>query len=411
MNAKRPDRATFHCPWWFRPHLFIFCFIIPVYLTICLYGGSRYVRQFLTLDYVMLGLVWLVVLGVAAYVGAKITHGHPSGRRIVVPLWLLDILAGLTIVAYLIWFRELMSSPELFIQIVLGHSANVRGEVSTIPGLTTLSQAGVAYALLYGCYRWLWRKRLSRRHSVFLGIIILLTLFRTVAWSERLALLELVVPLILLYISAHRSSSRVVRGVIACGPYAGVLALLFFFGIAEFFRSWAAQFQNQAESFTAFVLDRFISYYYTSLNNGAGLLSQYPWPELKGQFLFGWLYSFPLVGPHIREIVGVGDAPDLFLLVNADPEFNTFSGVFPFFYDVGLVGAFLGSILFGLLLGYGYRHFRMRSGLGLFFYPVLFVALAEVLRIVYLGTSRVFPIVVLVIISYVITHRENRATA
>ncbi|MBD3404266.1 oligosaccharide repeat unit polymerase [candidate division GN15 bacterium] len=404
-KQSEQDRTGGKTYWWIRPYLMIFLFIIPVFVLIFLAGAdSGTERNYFRFDYFLFGLMYLVILGVSAFVGARVTHDQPAPHRIALRAWFLDLLAIVTMLAYVIWFREIAADPQMFARIILGHITNLRGEVSTIPGITTFTQLGVVYVIFYGSYRWLWRKRLPRRFHWYLAVIITLTVFRTLAWSERLAALELLVPLLLIYLLAWRGRNRLVRGVLAAGPYAGLLGLIAFFGLGEFFRSWAASYQYKAESFLGFVVDRFYNYYFTSLNNGSGLLTEYPWPELKGQFVFGWLYAFPGIGHLLRRLAGVSDEPSAYLMLHADPEFNTFSGVYPIYYDFGIAGAVLTAVVLGVLLGYGYRRFRLRSGLGLLLYPVLFVALAETLRIFYLGTSRVFPIVAFLIIGYFLTH-------
>ena len=252
--------------WWANPFYLIVFFIIPAFTYLYVGGFSpRYGKNYFNVEYFLLGLTFLCVLGFGSFVGSRRTSNRTINKISVKsnPRFL-DLLAILTVMAYIIWFWKIITTPELIAEIIIGLSINVRHEVSTIPGLTTLTQLGVVYVVLFSCYKWVWKIKIHKRYNVYFYIIILLTLLRTIAWSERLATIELLVPFLLIYLSFYRGKRMIQRVIIWCGPYLGVLFALMFFGIFEFFRSWGKQ-QANADSLISYMTDRFGYYYYSSM--------------------------------------------------------------------------------------------------------------------------------------------------
>ncbi len=396
--------------WWIKPYLFICWFIIPVY--IFLYVGNfepRYGRNYFNFEYFLLGLSYLSVLGFATYLGSLKTNNKTLKTFSVKsnPLYM-DFLSGLTIMAYLIWFWDVFTDPELLIKVIVGLSMNVRQEIATIPGLTTLTQLGVVYVILFSCYKWVWKKELKYRYTLYLYIIILLAMARTVAWSERLATIELIFPIAIIYLFNYISNNKYYRLILLTGPYLGIFIALGFFGIFELFRSWGKQ-QALSDSVVSFMVDRFGNYYYSAMNNGAGLLSEFTWSNFKFEFTFNWIYSIPGIGPFISNLFLPRNDSEVFLNYYADNEFTTFSAIFPVFYDFGLFGGLIYAAIFGIIVGYCYKKFQEGTGLGLLIYPILFTSLAEILRILYFGESRIIPIFIFLLIGYkVIQIHDNQ---
>lgn len=395
--------------WWLKPHLFIYWFVIPIY--IFLFNGNfelRYGKNYFDFEYFLLGLSYLCVLGFAAYLGSrKVNNNEPTNFCVKSNPLYMDFLASLTIMAYIIWFWKVFTEPKLLLEVIAGLTMNVRQDVTTIPGLTTLTQLGVVYIILFACYKWIWQKKLKYRYNLYFYIIILLGVVRTVAWSERLATIELILPIALIYLIYNRSNNRLYRLIVLAGPYLGIFIAILFFGFFELFRSWGKQ-QAISNSLISFMTERFGHYYYTALNNGAGLLSEFSWPNFKFEYTFNWIYSIPGVGPFISQYIRPNNDLATFLENFADTEFTTASGIFPVFYDFGMFGGFIYAAIFGLVVGFCYKQFEKKTGLGLLIYPILFISLTELLRIPYLGQSRVIPILIFIIIGYkVIQDHDN----
>lgn len=370
-------------------------------------GGftPRYGRDYFNFEYFLLGLTYLCILGVTSFLGSLKNSPTQKDKSISVksnPLFM-DFLAAVTVMAYLIWFWDIIKNPELFTRVIVGLYLNVRQEISTIPGLTTLTQLGVVYAIFFACYKWVWKKELKLRYYIYLYTLILLGIIRTIAWSERLATIEVVLPMALIYFYNYHGKNRIKRFINLTGPYLGIFFILIFFGIFEFIRSWGKQ-QVNADSLISFMIDRFGYYYYSSMNNGAGLLTEFPWPNFDGQFTMKWIYTFPILSDYLPSYTDHGRK---FLTYFADVEFTTYSGFFPVFYDIGIVGGLIYASIYGFIIGFCYRKFKEGIGFGLLMYPILFTSLAELLRILYMSYSRIIPIIIFMIIGYKLIKQQG----
>jgi hypothetical protein len=239
------------------------------------------------------------------------------------------------------------------------------------------------------------------------------TIFRVYAWSERLALIEVAVPLALAAACRLYGSTRYLYRLIAqLGPYAGIPLLVLYFGIAESARSWTSATYHQKLGFWPFVIGRFTSYYYTSLNNGAGMLATSSWPSYKFEFTMEWLHKAPVIGHIFSAFVNLRYLElTRFLYGYGDEEFNNPSGIYGVIYDLGLplgivyfaMAGFLGALLFGA--------YRARRPAGLFLYPMFLLSYLEVLRYPYFGSSRAFTWVLGILVALAISRFHYRERA
>jgi hypothetical protein len=228
--------------------------------------------------------------------------------------------------------------------------------------------------------------------------VLLLTIARVFLWKERLALIEVGVPAALVVLvqgTPHSKVSRFLRRAIArWGPYLAVPVLIGVFTFTEYFRSWKTYSHTQSLTLFEFMTSRIATYYFTALNNGAGLLATHSgeWPTFNFFFSANWLYHLPGgIGDALyTALIGYKDSPDSsFLATYADPEFNNMSGIFPIVCDLGTVGAGLYFGAFGLIAGMLHRSMLQGSRVGGMLYPPVFVGCLEVLRTPYLNSSRV----------------------
>ena len=160
-------------------------------------------------------------------------------------------------------------------------------------------------------------------------LLFVLAVVRSVVWSERLAVIELVV----VYIVARLAFTRVTTlrwwriGTIA--PLAAPLLLYVAFTGTEYIRTWD-YYRNEYDSVWAFAFERLLTYYATASNNGIGLLVENNnWPLYSGRFVAEWLYLMPELGDWMRE--QLGDPMTYyttFLDRFARPEFNSATGLF-----------------------------------------------------------------------------------
>lgn len=395
--------------WWISPWKLLAFFIFPAYAIICSASawipldrlGIKY-ENFLSLEMMVLGGGLIFCVAVGAMFGNLLNVRKREkllvvrGSPITLPTFVLDLIGILTILAYFIWYYEVLLDPNLFLNILAGArgaSFLLREEVHTIPGITTMTQFGVPYVIFYLFNRYVGPGDPPRlRHKLMFWTILLLAAFRSIAWSERLALIEVLVPILVMYATfAFPRKSHFLQTILRGGPYVGILLLLPFFGVFEFFRSWLSAYSESEDSFLAFAFGRLVAYYLTALNNGAGLLSVTSWPTFTGEFLLRWLYKIPLLGDGIRGALDVKFQYEGFLLTYADPEFNNPSGIFVYFADLGIALALASALLYGLLLGVLYKGFIAKRPGSVILFPLFFISLLEIFRLPYLVDSRVTP--------------------
>jgi hypothetical protein len=279
----------------------------------------------------------------------------------------------------------------------------------TISGVTTLTQLAIVcllLAVLIGI-REGWRRVLPK-----CGILLLLTLVRALLNSERLALMELVLPAGVLFVrlvilDSPRLGARLwnlLRAVPALG-YAGLVVV---FGASEYFRSWINYYAGGDMSFWQFVSSRLLGYYVTALNNGALLIQRID-PTGAPFFTFHLLWRFPILSgiadmlyPNLAIAANETDPYMRYLQVDANPEFNNGGGFLLPTLDFGFAAALLYWALAGIACGFLYRQFQQKRIAGLLFYPIVFVGAIELTRIIYWAEGRVFlPLCVLATVAFV----------
>jgi hypothetical protein len=382
--------------WWLQPGPLLLGFVLPMYLFVVflvpnvwpdlvVLRSLVYIRG----EFAWLGAAALLAMGVGGVAGARVTttaQEVPKYRISEAPLL---VMALLTIVAYLIWFMPALARGQIIAS---------RNELNRLPGITSFTQLGVPFvvATIYAVLRG--GQVPSAKLRIAFVAVLVLTLYRVFAWSERLALIEVAVPLavaVLLYYKPRDRASRAVFGLVAAaGPFLAIPLLGMFFALTEAFRSWTTYSQTLDVSLGEFVVSRLTTYYFTALNNGAGRLATGVWPSHDLSVILDWLYKMPVVGQVIaNEFIRRGAKVE-FLEAYADVEFNNMSGIFPIFQDVGVGLGLTYFALFGFLCGFCYRSMMRGEPLGAMFYPPLFVACVEALRITYITGSRVFLILV-----------------
>jgi oligosaccharide repeat unit polymerase len=326
----------------------------------------------------------------------------------------------LTILAYAVWFAVGIKNGlnlQVILDIIHGNSDriyNVRAQyMPTIPGLTTGTQFGLAAIVLavpLGVAKG-WR---TVRWQC--GIIILLSLIRALLNSERLAFLEIMAPFLVSAIWLSPVRNRRLRLLIQSGPVAGVALLYLFFAVSEYFRSWSDLRSNfraaEGSDFWSFIALRLAGYYATALNNGA-LLCKAANP-LSLDLPLGsarFVYHFPVLKDALPFLAASNSIADeryaALLSAGANPEFSNPSGIFMPFVDFGAAGALLYWLLCGMVCGYLYREFRLRTVTGIFLYPAVYVGVIEASRILYWGDARFFPGIFLLVVGVLFLFRDN----
>jgi oligosaccharide repeat unit polymerase len=307
------------------------------------------------------------------------------------------VLFYLTIVGYvafLIAGARAGLSPVLLFNSLINqelYGVGIRDQLGTVPGVTTMTQFGVAFVVVTGVL--MIANGRQRRYVRRITVVFVLALVRAFFVTERLALLELVVPLMVLVVAGM---SRTTRGARRASflPVVLLPIVVVIFGAFEYSRSWVFYKAQGGQSFPTFIVERFAGYYVTAYNNGAIRLLHGEKTGLPYD-LWSAFWTAPGIGSMnlFEKLTGVDpDASYTMSLTQfGNPEFNNYGGVASPFVDLGIVGGLLFFLAAGLLSGMLYRSLREARIWGLLLYPVFVLTMLEIPRYFYIGQGRATP--------------------
>lgn len=290
----------------------------------------------------------------------------------------------------------------------LTNQANFEGYLeqglAPVTGVTTLTQVGVAYVVLAGL-AWAGGRphRVVRRTT----IVLVLALARSFFLTERLALIEVVIPLVLvLAVARHRLGD--IRTTIA--PVLALPALVLLFGIFEYSRSWNFFRWRTTASYPEFVIDRLAGYYATAYNNGAAQLVDGGFPRRLPYVSIEAFWTAPGIAQLnlYERLTGrsYGEAYAEVLQQRVNPEFNNPCGICSPIIDFGSAWGLVFLFVAGLLAGLCWAAFRDGSPAGLLFYPLVFTGLLELPRYLYWTQGRLVPAAVALGVVAWLLHRS-----
>jgi oligosaccharide repeat unit polymerase len=305
----------------------------------------------------------------------------------------------LTIFGYVCWLlysiKNGLRPGDLiaFIKGEPGAAYTILDKTDTIAGVTTLTQIGMGAGIvgvLLGC-RFGWR-RVAIPLMILFGLAFAHGYFR----SERLAIIELGLPMAITFLLISQQAERGIirRWLLMTLPVGAVFLLYALFSFSEFFRSWSDFYSQRQNSFLWFSLIRLVGYYATAMNNGAALMQDLHSNSIP-YLTIEWFWKFPVLKDFLAysKLTGVDPQAHYFALLKSDvnPEFNNPSGIFPVVVDYGLIGALLFWFCAGIIAILLYRLFLSARLTGLLIYPFFYVGLLESPRVFYWGSGRSFP--------------------
>lgn len=404
--------------WWFRPVPLLLLVVIPVYLSYLGFNFENWVprRYVPSLDYLW-GLALLLILALGALltsVGAGRSPAADPRRitplRVDVPGWYMATLFGAAVMAYALWFGPLLSNPAVIVAMFSGERGNLRDVTETQPGITTLTQCGVAFIVLYVIKQHGGMRPPARWETAALFTLFGLTVMRAVLWSERLAVIEAAAAYGVTAAAFVRLRSADQRRLAAMLPFVGPVLLYLAFTTTEYFRSWAF-YKDYYDSVWTFAFERLSAYYALATNSGIGLLQETrDWPGYTGRYVLEWLYRMPGIGDILLDMVGTDPrtAYQAFLELHGRAEFNNPTGLFVTVFDIGYTGSALYFFCVGALVGVLWKSWYHHRLAGLFFYPFCFLFMLELLRFNYFAASRFVPIVASLLVAGVLMTLPQR---
>ena len=317
--------------------------------------------------------------------------------------FLYKILWRLCICAYGIWFVRFASihGVSSFLSILdpnalVSKMYNFRYHSGKIAGITSMTEFGVVLAPL-SIYTYV----LTQKKVYIMNFVLLcfLATIRAALFSERLALLELLVPaLIVLFI--FQKYKKIYTFI----PFAALFCLFVVFGIFEYTRSWGAYYSSIYNgSYVEFVIDRVLGYYAVAVNTECTSLTMVETPFFpKNTLQFVWL--LPLL-KDVPSLFIQGKKIDL-LGLYGNPEFNNPGGLLFGFSDFGYIGLLI-SFIFGRITGLFYNSMIEEKSIGIIIYPIFFLCIIELPRYFYFGNNRAFYILIGIIMVCKVLRGKN----
>jgi oligosaccharide repeat unit polymerase len=411
--------------WWLHPGWTAILVVLPCLAVTSLVPDDDFRRWWRTPKYFGGGDITLIALLIGVFIiGTMVPNltcrrGQPRTPQMIVTTTQQKVLRsagsvflGLTFVGYAAWAMAALSrgygKEQLYgaLNLERGVLLGARSEYFvTVPGVTTLTQFG-QLALI--CL--LLDRRISgRRHMLGLTVLAILCMARVFLNAERLALMEMAIPAIVLAATLLPKASRMQRSWMwAMIPLLAPVILATLFGVFEYTRSWNDFYARHSDTgFGGFVLRRLGGYYATASNNSAILLAHHPSSDGPPQFTVRFIWDFPIIRTFFPHSAFGSDEWSTLLLRYGNLEFTNGGGILPAIADYGMAGALIWWGIIGLLLGMCYRSLRSGELGGIIVYAVTYVGLLEMGMIFYWGLGRAFPVIVGGLVTWVLLHRAR----
>lgn len=437
LTSAPPQTAGLHAGgrrvapgiWWLSPAGAVLL-VVPATLGFAAgYSQDDYLAYFRSAKTLTSGTAVLFALGAACLVAGALLSA--AGRR---PLprtgrwpWLTPVQVGVLQRTSTVLFRATMLGyvsfvvaaarngvrPGDVVQVLLAQdlsSGELEDTIGTVPGVTTLTQVGVAYAvvatllLLHGR---------DRRTVLRLAALLACTVLRTFVFTERLALVEVVVPVMaLLVVRASQTASPWRRLLLQLAPIPLVLLLLAGFAATEYSRSYQFFKTRTDDGLLLFSAKRLSGYYATAYNNGEILLDHDDRPGRLPYTTVEALWTAPVVEQLdvYDRLVGQDSAErnTQYLFMYGNPEFNNPGGIPAPFVDFGRAGGLVFWLAAGLVTGLAYRAFTDGRLTAVLLYPPVVTGLLELPRFIYWTLGRTVPTVLALLMVAAAVNRSAR---
>ncbi len=395
--------------WWANPLSPLLLFLVPALLASWAVPAHAYLEHWRTPKFIEFGgvarsLVAIVLMSVGALVvtrgrlGIAVRDEWPSlspvARQVMRRMFFL--LYRLACAAYLVWLlvaiQRGMRPASLLdtLRTQQTFSGELKGQFETVAGVTTLTQCAIAAVVLGALLTSVPDRAISRR----IWVLVALAVARGFFLSERLAIIELALPWLVVR-SAQLAATGRRRGgrwLVRFGPALAIPLLILAFSVFEYSRSWNFARTRTDDSFLEYSAYRLAGYYATSINNGELHRETLDRTQRLPYFTVEFFWSAPGVSAvaDYRTLSHIEPGPDD-ISTRANPEFNSPGGLTGPFVDYGDAGGFVYYGIVGLVLGVLYRGFAGSRLVGLLLYPVVFTGLLELPRYVYWAQGRVLP--------------------
>ncbi|HRY10195.1 MAG: hypothetical protein KDC39_14400 [Actinobacteria bacterium] len=409
VSGRRVPRGL----WWLSPAGAVLFVTLPTLWLATALEPSTYLNSWQTPKYLTTGTAALILIGALVFMATSGLMLLRAGRADETRPWprlpeqtlnrlgrAAEVCFWITLVGYAAWGAVGLANgatPAVLLEALVSQnllSGDIKDMFPTVPGITTLTQVGVAYVVVTML---ILVHRPQRGVAWRLALLFLLALFRTYFLTERVALLELAIPIVAILAMAFAGSPRQgVRVLVRLLPVAFVPAVMAVFGLFEYSRSWQYYQQTTGGTFLDFSVDRLAGYYATSYNNGQIAIN---WEHFPGRIPLRTLDAV-WEAPGIAQ-AGLYDklspepnAENLFFTLlqqKGNIQFNNPCGICDPFVDYGSLGGLVWLAAAGVILGLIYRSFCNGSLWALLLYPPMVTGLFELPRYLYWTQGRWIP--------------------
>ncbi|CAI6076917.1 O-antigen polymerase [Cohnella rhizoplanae] len=412
--------------WWMNPTI-LFAMVIGVVITGAYMIPDANYRMFYRVDkFIDSDNIWLAVYPAVAFaLGGLLASALNKGVKPASVLsdtilkrdnfikFAVYALFAATLFGYAVYFLIMVRSGftlSLFLSVLKGEPGaiySIKQNFDKITGVTSFTNFGIAFTILATYYQCITGKK---TFLPAMAVVFLLTLMRSIFFTERLALMEIMVPAVIIWISMRLKQGKRVP-LVRLYPVIGIAFVILFFGISEYFRSWLSFYVHVYPSFWEFVVTRFFGYYVTALNTGTLYIRELGFPTVAFPYqTWEWLWKIAPGGDAYAVAHGgrSGDLLNNILETMGNPEFNNPSGLMLPYHDYGFGGALVYMGILGYFSGLLYAHFRNNHTFGMLIYPIWMVGILEFPRYLYFTSGRFFPCWVALLLFTLVLHYNKR---
>jgi hypothetical protein len=325
------------------------------------------------------------------------------------------ILATIAMVAQLLWVGRMIMQEglsSLIHLLVIDHNfAAFKDDVvnrTTLSGVTTLTQLGMIASGMYAFYVF----GLKNKGSFRLWLFILFPgILRGMFFSERLALIEVVIPILIMAIFFGKIRLTVAKIAL------GAVSFLIFFSLAEALRSYAYYAKNGLANYGmySYGIDRFIDYISSSVNHSmamvdlSGRMTGFPTLMFSSILTF-WTKNNPTSA--VSTFLGSDKTTLAYYSVKnsiySAPDYTNMGFFGQVFADSGYLYIFY-ALVYGVIIGTAYKGLKNAQFGWIVLYPVIFISILESYRIPYLFDVRVvYPLLYIVLRYFITSYHQHK---
>jgi hypothetical protein len=324
------------------------------------------------------------------------------------------ILATIAMAAQLLWIGRMISQEGIgtLIQLlVVDHNfaafkTNVVNK-TTMSGVTTFTQLGIIASGMYALYVF----GLKNKGSFWIWLYILFPgVLRGMFFSERLALMEVVIPILVMAVLFQRIQLTLTKVIL------GTFSFVMFFSLAEGLRSYSYYAKNgmAQDGIYSYGFARFVDYISSSVNHSIAMV------DLSNRII-----GFPAIlfssmlslvksdsGSGVSNFIGSAQAQQAYLNVKTSvysaPDYTNMGFFGSIFQDSGYLYLFY-AMIYGLIIGLTYKGLKNYQYGWIVVYPLIFISVLESYRIPYLFDVRAFyPLLYMAVRYFILSYHKQK---